>query len=95
MNDNELIQDFLDKGGNIEIVPSVEIVANKAVGSLTKKQTTLLTLEEAEYLYGEKSRREVKIKKPNLTGINMELIPDHLKRLILSKQDNDNTKEET
>jgi hypothetical protein len=94
MNENDIIQDFLDKGGNIEIVPPVEIPFNKAVGSLTKKQTTLMTLEEAEYLYGEKSRREVKVKKPNLTGINMELIPEYLKRLILSKQDNDNTKEE-
>lgn len=91
----QMIQEFLDNGGQIERLPTIEVKTNEMIGSLTKKQTTLLTLEEAEQLYGEKSIREVKNKKPNISGINMELIPDHLKRLILSKQDSDTTKEET
>jgi hypothetical protein len=91
----QMIQEFLDNGGEIQKLPTVETKTSNVVGSLTKKQTTLLTLEEAESLYGEKSIREVKNKKPNISGINMELIPDHLKRLILSRQDNDNTKEQT
>ena len=94
-SNDDMVNEFLSNGGQIEILPTVETKKSEIIGSLTKKQTNLLTLEEAEYLYGEKSIREVKNKKQNISSINMELIPEHLKRLILSKQDSDTTKEQT
>jgi hypothetical protein len=54
-----------------------------------------MALQEAELMFGERNNKEVKIKKQDYSSINMDLIPEHIKRLILSKSDNDNTKEQT
>ena len=91
----DLVREFLNNGGKIEVLPTVENTVCPVINNLNKKQVTLLTLEEADLMYGKKNEKQVKPKKQDFSSINMELIPDHLKRLILSKQDNDTTKEET
>jgi hypothetical protein len=89
----ELVSEFIEKGGSIEVIPTVEEVTKNQVGNTTKKSVTLFSLEEAESLFGEKPVRQSKKSKVDVSNINMDLIPDHLKRLILSKCDNDITKE--
>ena len=91
----QLIQDFLAKGGQIEILPSAEYVDNSVIGNLNKRPVNLMALQEAELMFGERNNKEVKNKKQDYSSINMDLIPEHIKRLILSKSDNDNTKEQT
>lgn len=91
----QLIQDFLAKGGQIEVLPSAEYVDNSVIGNLNKRPVNLMALQEAELMFGERNNKEVKIKKQDYSSINMDLIPEHIKRLILSKSDNDNTKERT
>lgn len=91
----QLIQDFLAKGGKIEVLPSAEYVDNNVIGNLNKRPVNLMALQEAELMFGERNNKEVKIKKQDYSSINMDLIPEHIKRLILSKSDNDNTKEQT
>ena len=89
----QLIEEFLAKGGQVETLAAVEVVEKKMVNSITKRNVNLLSLQEAEGLFGQRNIKEPKVKKPDYSEINMDLIPDHLKRLILSKEDNDITKE--
>lgn len=92
---DELIQDFLDQGGVIEILPTIETTTKNVVNSLTKKQVSLISLADAELFYGEKNSKTGKPKKASTENINFDLIPEHIKNLILSKQDaSGETKEE-
>lgn len=91
----QLIEDFLANGGTIEVLPSAEYVDKSVIGNLNKRPITLMALQEAELMFGERNNKEVKIKKQDYSSINMDLIPEHIKRLILSKSDNDTTKERT
>jgi hypothetical protein len=91
----QMIEEFLQNGGSIEVIPTPEYSEKHVIGNLNKKQVTLFALEEAELMFGERNNKEVKTKKQDYSNINMDLIPEHIKRLILSKQDNDSTKEQT
>jgi hypothetical protein len=84
---DELIKDFLDQGGTIEVLPTVEVNTKDVVGNLTKKQASLISLADAELFYGEKNDKKAKPKKTNIENINFDLIPEHIKNLILSKQE--------
>jgi hypothetical protein len=84
---DELIKDFLDQGGTIEVLPAVEVNTKEVVGNLTKKQANLISLADAELFYGEKNDKKAKPKKTNIENINFDLIPEHIKNLILSKRE--------
>jgi hypothetical protein len=90
----QLIEDFLAKGKQIEVLPSAEYVNKNVIGNLNRRPVTLMALQEAELMFGERNNKEVKIKKQDYSSVNMDLIPEHIKRLILSKSDNDSTKEQ-
>jgi len=92
-SNEELIKEFLDKGGKIEVVPTAENNSSSIVGRLTKQVVSLFSLEEADLLFGEKVERQNKAKRIDINNINLELIPDHLKKILLSKLDS-TTKEE-
>jgi hypothetical protein len=47
----------------------------------------LISLADAELFYGEKNDKKAKPKKTNIENINFDLIPEHIKNLILSKQE--------
>lgn len=89
----ELIREFLERGGKIEVLPPTDNGPSSTMSSVVNQPVKLLSLEEAELLYGEKSERKGKVKKPDFTNINMDVIPDNLKKYLLSKFDNDITKE--
>lgn len=78
----ELINEFLAKGGKIEKLPAVPYEVSYKVSSTTKSAPELKTLAEGELLYGAKSKSRKKKKKVDYSNINMELIPDHIKSLL-------------
>lgn len=88
----ELIKEFLEKGGQIEKVDYVEPVSKAIVGSTNKGPPNLMTLAEAEELYGIKQNREKKKKVPDYSGIDLSLIPEHLHKFITqpAQQENNN-----
>jgi len=91
----EMMQDFLDKGGKIEKIPSIPYTPNYKVSSTTKKVPELKTLVEGELLYGVKKKVNKKSKAPDYSGIDMNLIPEHIKKLIKysNKEQNQNKEE--
>jgi len=90
----ELIQDFLDNGGKVEKLSEIEYEHKHVVNSIVKKIPVLKTLPEAELLYGRKQVKKKKIKKPDYSNIDMNLIPDHLKELLkVEKSTTEPTKE--
>lgn len=93
----ELMEEFLAKGGKIQKLPTVPYEADHKVSSTVKKVPELKTLPQGEFLYGEvrKSKRK-KVKNPDYTDIDMSLIPDHIKKLINYSDDtSEQNKEET
>lgn len=79
---HETIEEFLARGGQIEKVDNPTFVKPKIIGSVTKKQTSLMTLAEGELFFGEKGKRTKKVKETDYSGINFDLIPEHLKNII-------------
>jgi len=78
----ELLEEFLAKGGKIQKIPTVPYEKTHAIGSTAKKVPELKTLAEGELLYGENRKLKKKKKKPDYSDINMDLIPNHIKKLI-------------
>ena len=89
----ETAEEFLARGGQVEQLPVGADNSKSVVGSSVSKAVNLLTLSEAEELYGEKLKRNIKPKKIDVSNVDLSLIPEHIKRLILSKVDSDITKE--
>ena len=87
----ELLEEFLDNGGEIEVVPPEETEDKQTIGSTTKKPPQIMTLPEGEFMFGKKQKKRKKAKKPDFSKINLDLIPDHLKKLL---KINENKKEE-
>ena len=91
--DEELIKEFLNNGGEVEKLETIELKSKTNVGSISKKTTQLLTLPEGELMYGEKKKpREKKIKEVDFSGINADLIPEHLRKYMVSKTTETKTK---
>ncbi len=78
----QLIEEFLANGGEIEVIPPVEPEESRMVRSTIKKVPEPMTLPEAEFMYGRKQVKKKKIKKPDFSNINMDLIPEHLREII-------------
>lgn len=78
----ELIQEFLDNGGEIEKLDYVDPETKNIVGSTVKKVPQLMTLAEGEHMFGKKQKRRKKIKKQDFSGIDLSLIPEHLHHII-------------
>lgn len=95
MNQDDLIKEFLEKGGVIEILPTIEPKLNRSIGSFSKKIPELKTLDEAELLYGKKQDKKKVEKIPDLSGIDMSFIPEHLKKLLVIGSDKDINKGDT
>ena len=94
----ELLEEFLANGGEIQKIPTVPHEQKHMIGSTSKKVPELKTLAEGELLYGEKKKINKKTKKPDYSGINMDLIPEHIKSLINysdEKSDTNQNKEES
>lgn len=83
MKTNEqLIQEFLDKGGEIEKLDYVDPETKQTIGSTTKKVPQIMTLAEGADMYGEKQKRRKTTKKSILPNIDLDLIPEHLHDIV-------------
>lgn len=85
----ELIEEFLANGGEIEKLDPVEVEDKKTIGSTVKKAPEIMTLAEGELMFGEKSKRRKKKKVPDYSGIDMSLIPEHLHKYIKKPADDE------
>lgn len=82
----ELIEEFLKNGGEVEKLETIEPKSKTNVGSVSKKTAQLMTLPEGELMFGEKKEpREKKVKEVDYSGINADLIPEHLRKYMVSK----------
>jgi hypothetical protein len=78
----QLIEEFLANGGEIEKLPYVDPETKHTVGSTTKKTPQIMTLAEGEEMFGKVKKRKKKIKEPDFSGIDLDLIPEHLHHII-------------
>ena len=78
----QLIEEFLAKGGKIEKIPYVDPDNSQTIGSTNKKVPQIMTLAEGEELFGEKQKRKKKIKEQDFSSIDLDLIPEHLHHII-------------
>ena len=83
----ELIKEFLENGGEIEKLPTIEPDNKKVIGSTSKKVPELMTLGDAELMFGEKVKRKRKEKEPDYSDIDISLIPEHLRQFIKKPAD--------
>ena len=84
--DQELIEEFLKSGGQVEKLDNIEFEKKYVVGSTCKKVPTLMTLKEGEEMFGEKQDREKKEKEADFSDINIDLIPEHLRKFMTKKE---------
>jgi hypothetical protein len=92
MNNEKLIEEFLANGGKIEVLPPEEYEEKAVIRSTTKKVPELKTLPEGAFLYTKKQVKKHKKKELDLSDIQMEHIPEHLRKLI--GYDGQNNKED-
>jgi hypothetical protein len=78
----ETVEEFLARGGKIDKVENPTTIKQKPLGSVTKKQTSLMTLAEGELYFAEKGKRTKKVKLTDYSNINFDLIPEHLRKII-------------
>lgn len=78
----ETVEEFLARGGKIEKLDPGGEAKDKPVGSISKQKPQIMSLAEGELLFGEKGKRVKKIKEPDYSDINFDLIPEHLRDLM-------------
>jgi hypothetical protein len=83
MQKPKTVEEFLAQGGTITKCPVVEIAEKmQNVRSMTTGPAKLMSLEEGELMYGEKTTRKKKEKALDLSGIDMENIPEELRKTL-------------
>ena len=78
----ELIEEFLANGGEIEVLETIEPEDDRRVRSTQKKVPELMTLPQAEHMFGKKQVKKKKVKEPDFSNINIDLIPEHLRGIM-------------
>lgn len=81
-NTEKLLQDFLAKGGKITKCPAAEPAKPQVIKSTNPGPVQLMTLQEGDLFYGEKSQRTKKVKEPDLTNINLGDIPEEVRKAL-------------
>ena len=96
------IEKFLSDGGVIEKLETVENTYKPVIRGAMSRAPDLKTLSEGANLYGKKIKRKRKVKVPDFSNINVELIPEHLRNIInkveitdTNNSNNNNNGEET
>jgi len=89
----QLIKEFIAKGGKIQKLPTVDYEMSYKVKSTAKSVPELKTLSEGELLYGAQKRTNKKTKQPDYSSINMDLIPDNIKKLLKYNNDDKSDKQ--
>ena len=87
----ETIEEFLARGGEVEIVPQAEREEEKIV---IKPQAggppQLMSLTDGQHFFAEKKKSKKKKKTGlNLKNVNMDLVPDSLKSMLKNMGEKD------
>lgn len=82
MNKPKTVEEYLAQGGQITKCPVVENYKPQQIKSTNPGPAVLLSLEDGDLFYGEKSKRTKKEKKPDLSGIDLSAIPEDLKKTL-------------
>ena len=83
MQKPKTVAEFLAAGGTITKCPVVTIAEDmQNVRSMATGPAKLMSLEEGEVIYGEKTTRKKKEKIVDLSGINVEDIPEALRKTL-------------
>lgn len=79
----ETIAEYLARGGKIQVLPPAYTESKDAnVKSTVVGPAVLMSLEDADQFYGTKTVRKKKEKQIDLTKINVDNIPDDLKKIL-------------
>jgi len=79
----ETVEEYLARGGTIKRIDAVvEEQKPQPVKSTKVGPVVILSLEDADLIYGEKTKRKKKKKPVNLSEVPMELIPEELKKSL-------------
>jgi hypothetical protein len=79
----ESLQEFLSRGGKINVVPPKRPETKDSnVKSTVSNPVTILSYGDAENYYGQKTTRKRKVKKIDVTDLNMDVVPDDLKKIL-------------
>ena len=79
----ESMEEFIARGGVVAKCPVVKIAEEmQNVRSMATGPAKLMSLEEGEVMYGEKTTRKKKDKVVDLTGIEVENIPEALRKSL-------------
>jgi len=81
-NIEESIKDYLKRGGQIEKIPTVQPQENRLIRSTITGPVNLLTLNEGSLFYSEKNKRKKKIKIVKLDHINLDDVPEELRKKL-------------
>ena len=77
------VQEFLASGGTITKCPVVKLAEDiQNVRSMATGPAKLMSLEEGEVMYGEKTTRKKKEKAVDLSGIEIANIPEELRKSL-------------
>lgn len=83
MTKPKTVEEFLAAGGTITKCPVVQIAEDiQNVRSMSTGPAKLMTLEEGGDMYGEKTTRKKKEKAIDLSGINVDDIPEALRKTL-------------
>ena len=79
----ETIAEFLARGGKIQVVPPKVLESKESnVKPTTSGPANIITYAEADQFYGTKTVRKKKEKKVDLSKIDMNNVPDDLKKIL-------------
>ncbi len=81
-NKPRTVEEYLASGKTITKCPVVDGYKPQVTKSVNPGPAIILSLEEGDLFYGEKSKRTKKEKKPDLTGIDLSNIPEDLKKIL-------------
>lgn len=83
MAKTESMKEFIARGGVVAKCPVVAIAEDmQNVRSMATGPAKLMSLEEGEVMYGEKTTRKKKEKVVDLSGIKVEDIPEALRKTL-------------
>jgi len=79
----ETIEEFLARGGQIKVYPAVKPEEQEEyIRPTTTYNVQLMSLDEGAHFFSERREDKVVKKKTNVKNINVDALPDNIRRLL-------------
>lgn len=82
MKKTETLNEYLARGGTITKIDGINTAKPQITKSVNPGPAVILSLQEGDLFYGEKSTRAKKEKTPDLSGIDLSNIPEELRKTL-------------